>query len=335
MNIMQDIRFEDPWLLGIWLLIPAYLIWYYRYGRLEQWRWKISSTQGMRSPSSFRSILAESLPWWNALALFLIILSLGRPQRIYEEEEVKAEGMDIFLVMDVSSSMLSRDFEPDRLTVSKQVAVEFVDKRPYDRIGLTVFAGEAYTQSPLTTDKEVLKTFLTSLQVGNLADGTAIGMGLAAAVNRLKDAETRSKIIILLTDGVNNSGYIAPQTASELAQKFGIRVYTIGVGSEGMALSPVGRRPDGEFVFNMARVQIDEALLKRMSSETGGVYFRATTAELLRQVYAEIDQLEKTELEITVFRKYTDLYRPFTIAGIAFLFLGWTLKHMILRVWPD
>jgi Ca-activated chloride channel family protein len=267
-------------------------------------------------------------------AIALLWVAMARPQRQFQEEHVKGEGIDIFLVMDLSSSMLARDFDPDRLTVSKRVAADFVSRRPYDRIGLAVFAGESYTQSPLTLDHAVVKTFLEGLECGQLEDGTAIGMGLAAAVNRLKDSQAKSKVVVLLTDGVNNSGYIQPAAATALARTFGIRVYTIGVGSYGQAMSPVQRRPDGVYLFGLTQVEIDEPLLEDIAAKTGGRYYRATSAEALEQIYAEIDKLEKTTVEVAVFRRYTDVYRFPLLFAAALLLLVGLARITFLRILP-
>jgi len=248
---------------------------------------------------------------------------------------VKGEGIDIFLVMDLSSSMLARDFEPDRLTVSKRVAADFVSRRKYDRIGLAVFAAESYTQCPLTLDHRVVTDFLQSLECGQLEDGTAIGMGLAAAVNRLKDSEARSKVVVLLTDGVNNAGYIRPAAATELAKTFGIRVYTIGVGSYGQAMSPVRRRPDGRYLFGLTQVEIDEPLLEDIAAQTGGRYYRATSATTLEEIYAEIDRLEKTTVEVEVSRRFSDMYRIPFLTGLAILALVWLARQTFLRILPE
>lgn len=266
--------------------------------------------------------------------LILLILALARPQRTLQEEEVKAEGIDITLVMDLSSSMLAKDFQPDRLEASKAVAIEFVDKRPYDRFGLVVFSGESYTMSPLTMDHQVIQELLSGLQCGLLDDGTAIGMGLASAVNRLKESKAKSKVIILLTDGVNNRGYIQPMQAAEIAKQFNIKVYTIGVGTAGEALTPVSRRSDGQYVFGYANVEIDENLLKQIAGETGGEYFRALNETGLRSIYDEIDQLEKTEMEVTVFKRYKDLYRSLAWAGLALLLIEFLLGNTLLKTLP-
>ena len=247
---------------------------------------------------------------------------------------VKAEGIDIILAMDLSSSMLAKDFDPDRLTVSKEVAAKFVDKRVYDRIGLVVFAGDSFTQTPLTTDHNILKDFLANIVCGMLDDGTAIGMGLATATNRLKDSKSKSKVIILLTDGVNNAGYIKPLTAAEIAKEYDMKIYTIGVGTTGAALTPVNRRNDGKFVFGMSKVNIDEKLLSEISKMTGGRYFRATDEAMLNSIYDEIDQLEKTEMEVNVFKRYKDIFRIPLMLAFGLLLLEFILRQTVLRTLP-
>jgi len=259
---------------------------------------------------------------------------MARPQLTLQEEEITADGVDIMMVMDLSSSMLAQDFKPDRLEVSKRVAADFVSKREHDRIGLSVFSGEAFTQCPLTTDHRVVKEFLADLRCGLLEDGTAIGMGLATAVNRLKESESKSKVVILLTDGVNNAGYIQPITASEIAREFDVKVYTIGVGSTGDALTPVSRRSDGKYIFGLARVEIDEELLAQIADMTGGKYFRATSAESLERIYAEIDQLEKTEIEVTTIKRYSEEFHHFALWGLILLVLELFLRYTVFKTIP-
>lgn len=287
-----------------------------------------------RLPASPRTKAAKWIEPLFWIAISFLIIALARPQREFSEEIVKGEGIDIFLVMDLSSSMLARDFDPDRLTVSKQVAVDFVRHRLYDRIGLVVFAAESYTQCPLTNDHDVLISYLEGLECGALEDGTAIGMGLAAAVNRLKDSEAKSKVVVLLTDGVNNAGYIRPATAAGVAIEFGIKVYTIGIGSYGQALSPVRRRADGQYQFGLTTVEIDEQLLQDIADQTGGKYYRATSKERLQRVYEEIDRLEKTEVEITVHKEYKELYYWPLIAGFLLLVLLYLSRVTFLRSLP-
>jgi Ca-activated chloride channel family protein len=333
-NYLQNIEFTNP----LWLTLLGFLplLWLWK-------RWKMPNSKPELNFSDIGPVESK-MTWKNYLlpipkimryiALGLLITALARPQLSLKEEEVNAEGIDIILAIDLSSSMLAQDFQPDRLSVSKKVAIEFVNKRTYDRIGLVVFAGESYTQVPLTTDHTIVKSFLNDLEVGRLKDGTAIGMGLASAVNRLKDSESKSKVVILLTDGVNNAGYVKPLTAAEIAQEFDVKVYTIGVGSEGSARSPVNKRSDGRYVFGMARVEIDEDLLQEISSMTGGRYYRALDSESLQRIYQEIDTLEKTEIEVNVFKRYSDEFRFLVIGALFILLLEFIISKLILRSIP-
>lgn len=335
MNIpFTNIELLNPEFLILLLVIPMIIFWNLWKQRKTESYFTLPSLESIEHITSFRSVLLRYLPLLRALAFTALTIALARPQLALKEEEVTAEGIDIMMVMDLSSSMLAQDFKPDRLEVSKVVAAEFVDKRSYDRLGLVVFAGESFTQCPLTTDHRVVKDFLGSLQCGLLDDGTAIGMGLASAVNRLKDSEAKSKVVILLTDGVNNAGYIKPKPAAEIAVKYNVKVYTIGVGSIGMALSPVSRRSDGKYIFGRARVEIDEDLLKKIAADTGGKYYRATTAESLEAIYAEIDQLEKTKIDVTVFKRYSEEFRKFMLWGFGFLLLEVLLRLTLLRTLP-
>lgn len=330
----ENITFVHPGFLLVLLLLPIIGFWYYYAYKNRYAILRMSSLESINSISSIRGQLRALLPILRALAFIMLVIALARPQETLKEEEIKAEGIDIALVMDLSSSMLAQDFKPDRLEVSKRVAGEFVDKREFDRIGLAVFAGEAFTQCPLTTDHRVVKEFLAGLKCGILEDGTAIGMGLATAVNRLKDSEVESKVVILLTDGVNNAGYVKPITAAEIAREFNVKVYTIGVGSTGDALTPVSRRSDGRYIFGLARVEIDENLLESIATMTGGKYFRATSAEGLARIYEEIDLLEKTEIEVTSIRRYNEEFHRFAFLGLLFLGLEILLRYTILRTIP-
>ncbi len=334
MQMIEGYTFLHPWWLGLLLIIPAMILWYRYRGSQKEVRIAFPTLTPVAHIRGWRTRLYPVIPILRYLAFAAFIIALARPQQTLKEEIVWAEGIDIFLVMDLSSSMLARDFNPDRLEVSKRVAAEFVDKRPHDRIGLAVFAGESYTQCPLTTDHRVVKDFLSTLQCGILEDGTAIGMGLAAAVNRLEQSDAESKVVILLTDGVNNAGYIKPMTATALAKEYNMKVYTIGVGTRGDALAPMSRRDDGRYVFGMARVQIDERLLTEIARSTGGQYFRATDEQSLEQIYAEIDQLEKTEMEVTAFKRYSEEYKPFLLWGLAFLLVSVLLQWTVLRTLP-
>ncbi len=333
-SLWGNLDFVHPEAFLLLLLIPLLGLWYFLRLRKRQTYLTISDNTPIKKLSTWRTILYPYLPILRVFSLAFIIIALARPQLTLKEEEIKAEGIDIIMVMDISSSMLAQDFKPDRLQVSKEVAKQFVDKREFDRIGLVVFAGESFTQCPLTTDHRVVKDFLDGLQCGMLEDGTAIGMGLASAVNRMKDSDSKSKVVILLTDGVNNSGYIKPLTASEIAQELETKVYTIGVGTRGQALSPVSRRSDGRYIFGMANVEIDERLLEEIANMTGGQYYRATDQQSLESIYAEIDQLEKTEMEITSFRRYSEEFRRFLKLGIILLLIDLLLRLRVFKTLP-
>lgn len=333
-NWWTNIELEHPY----WLLLLAVLpiMWAYRYfGKKETIApMTFSSLESVMDMVSWKSKLYKYLPILRYIGLAALILAMAKPRKALTEEKVNAEGIDIILAMDLSSSMLAKDFDPDRLTVSKRVASEFVDKRQYDRIGLVVFAGDSFTQTPLTTDHNILKDFLANLECGMLEDGTAIGMGLASAANRLKDSKSKSKVIILLTDGVNNAGYIKPLTAAEIAKEYDMRVYTIGVGTSGSALAPIDKRGNGTFRFGMTRVQIDEKLLNEISDMTGGKYYRARDAAELENIYEQIDQLEKTKIEVNVFKRYTDIFRGPLILGLILLLLEFLLRQTVLKSLP-
>ena len=334
MNIIHNIEFSSPYWLLLLAIIPLMLLYKYYSKRQEIEPMTFSTLESISGLYSWKEKAIKYLPILRYLALAALMLAMARPQQSLKEEVVKAEGIDIILAMDLSSSMLAKDFDPDRLTVSKEVAAKFVDKRVYDRIGLVVFAGDSFTQTPLTTDHNILKDFLANIECGMLDDGTAIGMGLATATNRLKNSKSKSKVIILLTDGVNNAGYIKPLTAAEIAKEYDMKIYTIGVGTTGAALTPVNRRNDGKFVFGMSKVNIDEKLLSEISKMTGGRYFRATDEAMLNSIYDEIDQLEKTEMEVNVFKRYKDIFRIPLMLAFGLLLLEFILRQTILRTLP-
>ncbi len=324
-----------PWVLALLILIPILAALYFfklRHNRYANLR--MSGLQAFEGHSLRGWLRMFVPPILRLLALAFLVIALARPQEINRKEEVKGEGIDITLVMDLSSSMLAKDFKPDRLEASKKVASDFISKRLFDRIGLVVFAGEAHTQCPPTTDYGMLNEFLSKTRCGVLQDGTAIGMGLATAVNRIKDSKSNSKVVVLLTDGMNNAGYYDPMDAANMAKTLGIRVYTIGVGTMGDALAPVRRRSDGEYVFGLVPVEIDEDLLVQMSNMTGGKYFRATDNESLQRIYSDIDRLEKTEYEVTVIEKRSEAFHPFVLWALIFVFVELLLKYTILRSLP-
>ena len=327
----EQYSLASPWFL---LMLPLVLLiawWYYKTYHNHHIPIRWSSFQGVDQVRSLRSRLIPLLPILRIGALLLFVIALARPQKHSREEKIKANGIDIMLVIDLSSSMLARDFRPDRLETTKSVAADFIRNRPYDRIGLAVFAGEAFTQCPLTTDHRVVQEFLANLKCGLLEDGTAIGMGLATAVNRMKDGDAETKVVILLTDGDNNAGYVAPLTAAEIAREFDVKVYTIGVGSRGKALAPVSRRSSGEYIFGMTAVRIDEELLRQISQMTEGKYYRAASEEELQTIYDEIDQLEKTEIDVTVIKRNSEEFHWFVFLGLLLLGLELLLKNTWLR----
>jgi len=270
----------------------------------------------------------------RSLGLTLIIISLARPQSNLSWQNVSTEGIDIVVAMDVSASMLAQDFKPNRLESSKQVAIDFIEARPNDRMGLVVYEGESFTQSPLTTDHRVLVNLFKDIKTGMVEGGTAIGMGLANAVNRLKDSDARSKVVILLTDGDNNAGSIAPLTAAEIAKQFGIRVYTIGVGSEGRALSPVAVFPDGRYKYDYVEVKIDEPTLQEIAKITDAAYFRATDEKALAKIYAQIDRLEKTKINVTEHSRKAEEYYMIALLGSIFLFAEFFMRKTLLQTLP-
>ncbi|MCB0650591.1 MAG: VWA domain-containing protein [Saprospiraceae bacterium] len=332
-DFFSHINFVHPYFLSLLLLVPLLVFWYIRQLTKRYASMRMPAMDNF-SASSIRGRLQVILPILRALAFIALVIALARPQKSLREEDIKAEGIDIMMAIDLSSSMLAQDFDPNRLEASKRVGRDFIAKRAYDRVGLVVFAGEAFTQCPLTTDHDVVQQFLASLECGILEDGTAIGMGLATAVNRIKDSPVKSKIVILLTDGVNNTGYVAPLQAAQVAQEFGVKVYTIGVGSTGQTMAPSARRRDGRYVFNMVRVEIDEALLTQIAQMTGGKYYRATDEASLINIYDTIDQLEKTEIDVTVIKRYSEEFYWFVIIGLIFLALEVFLRYTVLRTIP-
>jgi len=303
--------------------------------------WRAARRSPMVALPTFRSFggapidllaLLRHLPFALSIAgLGLLVLALSRPQSKDSWQDVKREGIDIVIAMDISTSMLAKDLRPDRLEAAKRVAKEFIDGRPNDRIGLVVYEGEAYTQCPLTTDHRVLKDLFAQARPGLITGGTAVGMGLATALNRLRESEAKSKVVILLTDGMNNSGSVQPMDAAIIAEQLGIRVYTIGVGTRGKALTPVAMYPDGQYRYDMQDVEIDEKVMTQVADLTGGRYFRATDAERLKEVYAEIDRLEKTRIKVTEHSQRKDEHFPFTLIGGCLLLFGWSLDRSVLR----
>jgi Ca-activated chloride channel family protein len=327
---MNGIKFADPIFLYLLLLIPVMIVFYI----IKQQ----NVTAAVRMPglepfsgtgTTFRHYLRHILFAMRTLAIALLIIVVARPQKTSSFQDVSTEGIDIVLTQDISGSMLARDFKPDRLEAAKNIATEFISGRPYDRIGLVVFSGESFTQCPLTTDHAVLINLLREIQSGMIEDGTAIGMGLATAVNRIKDSKAKSKVIILLTDGVNNRGEIAPATAAGIAKTFGIRVYTIGVGTQGTAPYPV-QTPYGIQYQDMP-VEIDEDILQEIAKNTGGKYFRATDNDKLTQVYKEIDKLEKSKIDVRQFSKKEERYLIPALIAFCMLIFEITARNTIFK----
>jgi Ca-activated chloride channel family protein len=327
---MNNITFANPDFLFLLLIIPAMIAFYiFRQHKTSASMRMPGLDQIESSGTTFRIYLRHVLFAMKTIAILLLIIILARPQSTDRFQNVSTEGIDIVLALDISGSMLARDFRPDRLEASKDVATEFISGRPYDRIGLVVFSGESFTQCPLTTDHAVLINLLRDIQSGMIEDGTAIGMGLANAVTRIKDSEAKSKVIILLTDGVNNRGEIAPATAAEIAKTFGVRVYTIGVGTQGMAPYPV-QTPFGIQYQNMP-VEIDEAILKDIAQKTGGKYFRATDNDKLVQVYKEIDKLEKSKIDVKQFTRKEEKYLVPALIAFTLLIVEMLSRNTVLR----
>ncbi|MBO9199119.1 MULTISPECIES: vWA domain-containing protein [Niastella] len=332
-NWFEHITFAYPEVFGLFVLVPAMLYWYLNKYNSKQGTLKVSSLAVIRKSSSWKSTFRHAPFVIRLLALCCIIMAMARPQTRNDEELKNGQGIDIVLCLDVSGSMLAQDFLPDRLEASKQMAANFVDMRPTDRIGVVIFSGESFTLVPLTTDKAVLKTQIYNIQRGLLEDGTAIGDGLGVSVDRLKNVKTKSKVVILLTDGEDQGGRIDPLAGKELAKAYGVRVYTIGVGSEGYAPVPIGDGAGG-ITTRQQKVNIDEKLLRMIATETGGLYFRARDNESLKKIYLEIDKLEKSRIEVTALKRYTERFFPFALAAAALLFLEIILRYTLFKKFP-
>ena len=330
---MIPYKFANPEFFYLFILLPLLVLWYIWRNNKSVGELKISTGAAfLKYRPTIKQHLRHLLFFLRLLALSACIIALARPQTSSKTQSVNSEGIDIMIAMDISPSMLAEDFKPNRIEAAKKVALDFITNRPNDRIGLVVFAGESFTQCPLTTDHSVLKNLFASIKSGMISDGTALGEGLATAVNRIKSSQAKSKVIILITDGVNNSGAIAPLTAGEIAEAFKIRVYTIGVGTRGFAPYPF-QTPYG-IQYQNQEVDIDEPTLKQIAKMTDGKYFRATNNKNLQTVYHEIDKLEKTKIKVTEFRKYSEEFLPFAIAAAAFLILELLLKYTYFRSIP-
>ena len=331
--MFEGIYFANPNYLWLLLILPVVLTWQIFSRNKKQPLLKMPSLSNFQEGSFFWARIFHGLFIFRLCAIGLIILAIARPQTVDISTRTKTnKGIDIVMAIDVSSSMLAQDLKPDRLTALKRVAGEFIEDRRSDRIGLVVYAGESYTKTPITSDKNIVKSSMREINFqGLIEDGTAIGMGLATSVNRLKDSKAKSKIIILLTDGVNNSGFIDPKIATELAVEFGIKTYTIGLGSNGTALAPVGILPNGKFKYGLTKVEIDEALLKEIALKTGGIYFRATNNQKLEEIYQEINKLEKTEIEEFKYYNYEEKYRILILLAIGFIIFEWIFRNTLFK----
>jgi Ca-activated chloride channel family protein len=333
MNELMDWRqvsFAQPYYLLLLLLIPLLIWWHLRQKRRNSPVLRLTTLKGLTEVRpSLRVRLRPLLPVLRILALAMIVIALARPQSSNVTETIDSEGIDIVMSMDVSGSMLAEDLKPNRIEASKKMALEFIEQRPTDRIGLVIFSGESFTQCPITIDHEVLKEQVAQIKSGMLVDGTAIGDGLATAVDRIRRSNGQSKVVILLTDGVNNIGKVGPELALEVAKTYKVRVYTIGVGTRGMAAYPV-QTPYG-MQKQMQEVQIDEPLLEKIAKETGGKYYRATDNKSLAAIYKDIDTLEKTKVEVSSYRHYAELFFPLAFLAIIFLGLELLLRYTFFR----
>ncbi|MCH1484792.1 MAG: VWA domain-containing protein [Flavobacteriaceae bacterium] len=329
----MNLEFLNPEYFIFLVIIPIIISWNYFNSYKLTNSIKFSNSEAFGESGNFYSKLKSILKYLRLISIILIVTALARPQFIDTSTRVKTNsGIDIIMAIDVSASMLAKDLKPNRLDALKNVAEEFIKNRISDRIGLVEYAGESYTKTPLTTDKSVTLRSLKDIKYNNIIEGgTAIGMGLATSVNRIKDSKAKSKVIILLTDGVNNAGFIDPMTAAELATEFQIKIYSIGLGTNGLALSPVGIDSRGKFNYANVQVEIDEKLLTQISEMTGGKYFRATDNDRLKEIYSDIDELEKTEIEEFKYYSVDEKYRYFLLPAIILIAFEIIMKLTILR----
>ncbi len=329
----SNFEFLNPEFFWLFLLIPIIILWYVLVRNKNSASFTIPSVQGFKAEQSWLPKLKPILYVLRLVAFSLLIVALARPRNVAVSKKTKTnKGIDIVMAIDVSASMMAKDLKPNRLEALKKVATDFVNQRPNDRIGIVVYAGESFTQTPITSDKGIVKRTISEIKWGQLEGGTAIGMGLGSAVNRLKESKAKSKVIILLTDGVNNSGFIDPKTATELATELEIKVYTIGIGTNGMADFPVNINPQtGQLIFRKQQVEIDEELLKYIADQTNGKYFRATDNTKLKDIYDEINKLEKTKIEEFKYYNYEEKYRLLVLIALGLLVLEYTLKNTLFK----
>lgn len=331
---MGDVTFLHPQMFWLFLLLPAAIGWYIWKRKQQTATLTISTLNGFKAAPSLLAKLKPALFVLRLLALSAMIVALARPRSVDVSSKIRTtRGIDIVMAMDVSGSMLAKDLKPNRLEALKDVAATFVDNRPNDRIGLVVYAGESYTKTPVTSDKELVKQAIQSVKYDDtvLQDGTGIGVGLATAINRLKESKAKSKVIILLTDGVNNAGFIDPRMAAEIAKEYDIKVYTIGIGTNGNAMFPYAKTDDGRFLYQMMKVEIDESLMREIAKTTDGQYFRATSNSKLKAIYDEINKLETTEINEEKFYNYDEKYRPWVLAALGLLLAEVLLRKTVYR----
>ncbi len=335
-ELFKHIAFYTPYALALLLLMPILAVWLYKTRFKQTAVLKYSNAKSFGGFKSLKNKLLPVLGGLLILAAGLISVGIARPRSVdVSSKTKKTKGIDIMLAVDVSASMLAEDLIPNRLKALQKTAIDFIKGRPNDRFGVVLYAGEAFTQVPITSDQRIVMNDIRKINFSQLFQqldqGTAIGMGLATAVNRLKDSKAKSKVIILMTDGVNNTGEIDPNTALELAKQFGIKVYTIGLGTNGYARTPVAVDQSGHFQYGNAKVEIDEALLRKIAKETGGRYFRATNNQKLKKIYKEIDKLEKTEIKETKYYNYKELYRTWTLWALGLIFVVGLLRYTWLK----
>jgi len=331
--MFNHLKFANPEAFYLLLLIPVAIAWYWFRDPGTRAKLQVSDYSAfLEKPKSLKQYLQHLLFIFRVMAYALLLIALARPQSTLSRQSVSVEGIDIVLAMDISGSMLAEDFKPNRLEAAKEVAEDFIKGRPSDRIGLVVFSGESFTQCPLTTDHPVLINLFDEIKSGMIEDGTAIGDGLSTAVSRLKESQAVSKVIILLTDGENNRGFIDPKSAAEIAKVFGLRVYTIGIGTIGTAPYPVPT-PFG-VQYQQMEVRIDEPLLKQIAEMTNGRYFRATNNLKLKEIYHEIDKLEKSKVDVTEFRRKKEEFKPFALAAFILLLLDFVLGITVFKKFP-
>jgi Ca-activated chloride channel family protein len=329
-SVFKGIEFAHPGFFWLFILIPVVIGWYVWRERKLFGYLSVSAIKGFSIPS--KSIIPKLRHLGIALrvlALAAMIIALARPQSSLSWQNSTTEGIDIMIASDISGSMLAEDFQPNRMEAGKNIAIDFIKNRPNDRIGLVIFSGESFTQCPLTIDHDVLINLFKDIKNGMIDDGTAIGMGLATAVNRLKESEAKSKVIILLTDGSNNAGSIPPVTAAEIAKQFNVRVYTVGLGTKGFAPYPV-QTPMG-IQYQRIPVDVDEGTLTKIANTTGGKYFRAYNNESLKGIYEQIDQLEKAKIDVTQYHKKTELFLPLALIALLLLLLEFGLKNTVFK----